>query len=100
MDPEALFVVSTIKRSTIAFCLNAELEAQGLLDCRKPTVVSKIADDDERLTDEICTAYAIKLGDLDDDWSEEEKLEYTSALDQETLRTLGFVLPDPELDWD
>ena len=81
-----LFVINAIKRSDIAGDVNGYLEAGEIT---APTGPLLLAEDDERLTDELCQGYADALSDIDGDNEDEvtenaalwllEELGYTSV---------------------
>lgn len=88
LDPDQLFVVSAIKRSGIAEALNEYLESLE-------TTTERLKENDPRLTDEVCRAYADELGDIEsrfEDLSNEEVEELTCNLDEKFLKLLGFPI--------
>ena len=73
LNPHQLFISNALKRSTIAQDLNEALEQHsGLAEKRIAELWFK--EDDDRLTDEICTKYAAAIGELpgDNDAADEE----------------------------
>ncbi len=57
-DPKQRFIVNTVTREQIAESLNNYLE-----DPKSP---NRLANNDDRLTNELCQEYANRLGDLDE----------------------------------
>ena len=87
MDPNQVFIVSALSRKGIAEELNEYLDNCGL-----DTVFTE---DDDRLTDEICTTLAKKQGEMDmceAAVSEQGRAEHWSDALCEALLSLGFSI--------
>lgn len=87
-DKNQLFTVSAITRAGIAENLNEFLEDNEILTNDED---GWFADDDDRLTDEICTEYAKLIGEVDEDgfsdtWIDEQMVK----IDEDTIRKCGI----------
>ena len=95
LDPKQLFVVNAICRAGIASELSGTRECCGY---KHPIGPQEIAEDDDRLTDEICQAYADAIGEID--YSDSE--EFTSDVEQnaicEALEAMGYIQCDSDDD--
>jgi len=77
LDKAKLFVVSAISREGIAEDLNEFLE-NGI---DAPPSDERLKPDDDRLTDEICTEYARKIGETHQEgWGMIDEAEYEEKL--------------------
>jgi hypothetical protein len=81
-DASKLFVISAISRKGIAEDLNDWLEIREF--------EQHVADDDDRLTDAICTAYAAALGEIDPDLGEDWETDEVDRIQGETLKAIGI----------
>ena len=92
-DPEQLFVMNAITRKWIA---------ENLQDCRKfcgykhPIGPQEIAEDDDRLTDEICEAFAKAVGEIDQDFNEETQDDLERTIITNTLEAMGYVAEEED----
>lgn len=87
-DPKKLFVINAIDRKGVAEELNDYLEDHG----QKRVV----ADDDDRLTDEICQRYADSLASIDEDESEDVRDEIAASFCYDILDSLGLIEEEDE----
>ncbi len=69
-DPEELFTISTISRKDIAEALNDAAECESE---QTGEMVTKIADNDPRLTREFCQEWANGLYEIDGEYPEEDE---------------------------
>lgn len=76
LDPSKRFVIQTVSREDIADMLNEAIEASGT------SSVAEFADDDARLTDEVCQDIANSLYDASEVDDAVEQDVYASALEQ------------------
>lgn len=84
-DPKKLFVVSAVSREGIAEALNE------YLDDNEALTDDRLQFDDDRLTDEICEAYATGLGEIDLQDSTEAMVEEAECdLFDRVLRMVGI----------
>lgn len=84
LDPEQQFVISFFCRKGIALALN------HYLDAHKCLTDDRLKPDDDRLTDEICAAYAKAHGEIDYGLGENAVDEAIDELEEETLRKIGI----------
>jgi hypothetical protein len=84
-----LFTTNAISRKNIADDLNEYLEENGVGDDGK-----RYLEDDDRLTDEVCAAYAAAIGNLDEDLPESLLEEEYASIKYTTLTSLGCIPKD------
>lgn len=83
MNPDQLFITNAITRRGIAESLNDHLESMDL--------PRSIADNDDRLTDEVCREYAKEIGDIDPDLDEDAIAEVADEINHNLLVKLGLI---------
>lgn len=84
INPKQLFTTNTVSREQIAEDLNITLEADDAL--------SRLAPDDERLTDEICRTYAEGIGNIDTDMPNDAQEDEEAELCERILKAIGIDL--------
>lgn len=94
-DPKQLFVMNSCTRQDIAADLSSIAECA---EYTHPSGQNTVLPDDDRLTDEICQAFADAIGYLDPSYSEEaiEEGEHNAAI--AALESMGFVHVEEEYD--
>lgn len=94
-NPNQIFIVSSFSRKQIA------AEARNILEYGdyKHPFTQEVADDDDRLTDEICQQYVDAISDIDEaEWSEEAVLEAQDLAAVVVLESMGYVYQDEKED--
>lgn len=88
LNPKQLFVISAISRAGVAQDLSGTQEYCGY---KHPVGPQEIAEDDDRLTDEICQAYADAISEIDYSDSEEFVAQVEQNAICEALEAMGYV---------
>ena len=90
-DPNQLFVMNAVTRKQIR---DEVEEVRGCCGYKHPIDPQEVAENDYRLTDEICQAYADALGNIDISQSEDSAEEESHNAVCIVLEAMGYVCED------
>ena len=85
-DPKQLFVINAVTREGIAEDLNDTLDGYANEERFTPN--------DDRLTDEICAAYAAALGNIDEDMPRAAQEDAACNAAEAAIEATGITLVD------
>lgn len=94
-DPDQLFVMNAVTRKQIR---NEVEEIRECCGFKHPIDPQTVAENDYRLTDEICQAYADALGNIDVSYDEDSAEQASHNAVCVVLEAMGYVAEDDEYD--